>query len=1533
MKGLKATISCLLTLVLLATTVVGALPVSAAEWTETELSEKDFDYGFATGYNENVSYLDDDFTVYQYNRAPASASAAAAKATNTPSDQISANENKNAIFTNGLTGFKVFADGLGLATYKTKEYTNFYAEYGVAGSGQRYGFVFGGTLGNMGLVNDTDTTNDTAVYVTVRETGEVYIAGAVDPTSVDTSATKITTAEYIINTVLGSNIAWVGADLGDDKTSATICVDVKDGYVTVSRKDESTSIKVKLTDAYVGGYTSLFMSNSSGGMFTSFGIRSEDPEIVERDTVYLSASGADTNTGDSEASAVATLARAMKLVKDSGTIHVAGTYPLTEFVATTKEVTYVGGTLDFSGVSDEYVRMQGPATFGDVTVKFKSGPYVYWLANHHKLVVSADAIIEGTPNVFGGKQISTFTDTYTGNTHVELYAGTYLTVGAGNRRGGMVGTSYVKVGGTAQITDLLGGIGADYGLMKGDVKMYIDGGTITNVYGGSSHQGIANSVYIEMNGGTVESLYGGNKAANMKHMNYSTDGTLANVEIVLNGGTVTRRVYGGCYNDVTTTNMNKVYGTVTVTVKEGFTFGTHASWEGIRAGSRTKVADYETDCAETTTLTIDDLAAYTAVKAYLRGADSSSMKQYNIINTTDTLNIPENAENGEITVTSVDNGNGTWTSTITVTPKPGYELQAGSLLAQDASGNLYVPMRDGFRDTLDGTQYIVVASSAVTATGTFIQPTADTPNIGNLGNSVHTGTSGLRFISRVNRIIEDNVAYVTLSGEKKAIKDYGMLVAAEMMLEDEELSLELLEKNHYVTKASIWDKNVYFDFCNEYVDMSVRIINIESVDGAADMSFVARPYVVYDDGSGNDAVLYGDAWDCTYNEAAQNKNSPMTDLLENDQLVTLGRAGIIDGEYAMDYVGSGFKISGTLQGAVKAELVNEIYTDLVNVIIDGELSTVEVPKGTSTVTLATGLAYGEHTIEVMRGSTVDENYNTFTVKNLTYNGSLSEIKPDNNRLKIEVIGDSISAGYGIDYVEPQGGYNDVAIESNGYYTYAAQTARELDADLSVVAWPNKKTAEISALFKKTSHRSASDDWDFDAHRADIVLVNLGTNDEEDNVGATKALADAKALLADVREAYPDAYIIWVYGMMRKDYEDTVYKKAVSEMNTAGDDKVFCVDMSAHDKNEGLYGHPLRASHTAVATDLVAFIKNKCADMIGHRTHTDTMKDLSDADTVLFNGRTTVSGTARTMTYGSTGMTLSGYLYGDMTLSVSRTSSIANINVVVDGDVANVKTIRVEAGNHEISIYENLPAGEHTVEILLGTSANAAVLTMKEVTYTGTLTKPDEKDLQIEFIGDSITVGEGMYLDYELSNRYDSYNNFYGYAPQTARALGAGLTLEAICGHTTQQMRALFNDKSCDSGLQQKDIVVINLCTNDVWSLTSSNAANRQAVLNEITGLLTDVRAAYPNAYIVWAFGSMPVMGGANMATDYVEQCVPLVKTQVEAFAETDEKVFFCDMSSVKNGDGVSDHPILEGHNAQAEYLTQFLRTNCADALA
>ena len=63
--------------------------------------------------------------------------------------------------------------------------------------------------------------------------------------------------------------------------------------------------------------------------------------------------------------------------------------------------------------------------------------------------------------------------------------------------------------------------------------MNVYGGTVdkTTVYEGDT--------YINMSGGSVEGIFGGSMSQTMT----------GNTRIAVSGGQVTRRIYGGCYND------------------------------------------------------------------------------------------------------------------------------------------------------------------------------------------------------------------------------------------------------------------------------------------------------------------------------------------------------------------------------------------------------------------------------------------------------------------------------------------------------------------------------------------------------------------------------------------------------------------------------------------------------------------------------------------------------------------------------------------------------------------------------------------------------------------------------------------------------------------------------------------------------------------------------------------------------------------------------------------------------------------------
>lgn len=155
---------------------------------------------------------------------------------------------------------------------------------------------------------------------------------------------------------------------------------------------------------------------------------------------------------------------------------------------------------------------------------------------------------------------------------------------------------------------------------------------------------------------------------------------------------------------------------------------------------------------------------------------------------------------------------------------------------------------------------------------------------------------------------------------------------------------------------------------------------------------------------------------------------------------------------------------------------------------------------------------------------------------------------------------------------------------------------------------------------------------------------------------------------------------------------------------------------------------------------------------------------------------------------------------------------------------------------------------------------------------------EEKDIKIEFIGDSITCGYGideMNENGVFSTATENFTKTYAYL--TAEQLNADYS--AVCfsgygvysGYTTNGMLnsedtvPLYYDKSCflyggretqwDFSEFQSDIVVINLGTNDA-SYCAKSLSGRQEFTRKYTDFIRQVRYHNPYAYIVCILGDM-----------------------------------------------------------------------------
>ena len=265
-----------------------------------------------------------------------------------------------------------------------------------------------------------------------------------------------------------------------------------------------------------------------------------------------------------------------------------------------------------------------------------------------------------------------------------------------------------------------------------------------------------------------------------------------------------------------------------------------------------------------------------------------------------------------------------------------------------------------------------------------------------------------------------------------------------------------------------------------------------------------------------------------------------------------------------------------------------------------------VANGAQTVTLASGLAGGDHAVELYRET--EGRYGTSVFGGFTQ-GTLKAPPPSSGRL-IEFVGDSITAGYGDlgseqhpNYgPDPDGGCLFSTQTESAYATYGALAARTLGADPSLVAvsgWGmyrdnGNSTADVlPAVYADALGLQATPVWPFQPE-PQAVVINLGTNDfATGDPGAAAFEGAYSAFLATVRGKYPDAWIFCTVGPLLYGAglasAQTDIQAVVTGAQTGGDTKVQYLDFGQENTSlgTGCQYHPNVAEHQAMATRLVA----------------------------------------------------------------------------------------------------------------------------------------------------------------------------------------------------------------------------------------------------------------------------------------------------------------------------------------------------------
>jgi lysophospholipase L1-like esterase len=273
-------------------------------------------------------------------------------------------------------------------------------------------------------------------------------------------------------------------------------------------------------------------------------------------------------------------------------------------------------------------------------------------------------------------------------------------------------------------------------------------------------------------------------------------------------------------------------------------------------------------------------------------------------------------------------------------------------------------------------------------------------------------------------------------------------------------------------------------------------------------------------------------------------------------------------------------------------------------VIDGKPGArFAVPRGSAmTVSLGENLSDGPHRVELYRES---EGAGGNAIFLGFVDGEVLPPPASPSRL-IEIVGDSISAGYGSlgkDVHPPYDQGCAFSLETESVYvSYGALLGRALDAEVSIVArsgWGMYRDFDgdtsnvLPSLFGRTLCSSASPAYDF-VRQPDAVLINLGTNDSAPG-DPGKPFEDAYvAFLETVRSKYANAWIFLTIGPMTSDpMLGTMRAHLASIVTRLNDPKIATLSVETQDvATTGCDYHPDVDEHERMAKALQTAIKSK-----------------------------------------------------------------------------------------------------------------------------------------------------------------------------------------------------------------------------------------------------------------------------------------------------------------------------------------------------
>ncbi len=277
------------------------------------------------------------------------------------------------------------------------------------------------------------------------------------------------------------------------------------------------------------------------------------------------------------------------------------------------------------------------------------------------------------------------------------------------------------------------------------------------------------------------------------------------------------------------------------------------------------------------------------------------------------------------------------------------------------------------------------------------------------------------------------------------------------------------------------------------------------------------------------------------------------------------------------------------------------------VVLDGKVSStiLKVVSGTSQYTVASGLTAGMHDIVIARRTEGSQGPSRFVGLDITGGQLLPPpARPDR---RIELYGDSISAGYGLDGEGPNCAFTPDT--ENHYLTYAAIAARTLNAELHSNAWSGigmyrnfgqtgPSADAMPAIYARTIPDRNKNDWDFASWHPHVVVINLGTNDMNKGDPGEPFRKAYLEFVRSLHQKHPEAFFVLSIGPMLGGADLTTMtahlQYVIDTMASEGFTKMSRLVFPTHTENDGLGcdWHPGPATNAKMATQLVNELKTK-----------------------------------------------------------------------------------------------------------------------------------------------------------------------------------------------------------------------------------------------------------------------------------------------------------------------------------------------------